>query len=66
MGPPFRRLKGLKMNRVEIIERIFALKTEAVDLGFDFPSQEITDSVTTHDLYLFLGELESFLYFERI
>lgn len=54
------------MNRVEIIERIFALKTEAVGLGFDFPSEEITDSVTTETLNLFLGELESFLYFERV
>jgi hypothetical protein len=53
------------MNRNEIITKIFSLKPEAVNLGFDFPSEEITDSVTTHDLHLFLGEVETFLYFEK-
>jgi hypothetical protein len=51
------------MNRDALIESILSLKTEAVALGFDWPSEDIA-SVSTEDLYLFLGEVESYLYFE--
>ena len=51
------------MNRDEIIEAILSLKTEAVAIGFDWPTEEIA-SVSTEDLYLFLGEVETYLYFE--
>jgi gamma-glutamyl-gamma-aminobutyrate hydrolase PuuD len=53
----------MKMNRDEIIEAILSLKTEAVAIGFDWPTEEIA-SVSTEDLYLFLGEVETYLYFE--
>jgi len=51
------------MNRDALIESILSLKEEVVALGFDWPSEDIA-SVSTEDLYLFLGEVESYLYFE--
>ena len=51
------------MNRDALIEAILSLKTEAVAIGFDWPTEEIA-SVSTEDLYLFLGEVETYLYFE--
>ena len=51
------------MNRDALIESIFSLKDEAVALGFDWPTEAIA-SVSTEDLYLFLGEVETYLYFE--
>jgi len=51
------------MNRDALIESILSLKNEVVALGFDWPSEDIA-SVSTEDLYLFLGEVESYLYFE--
>jgi hypothetical protein len=51
------------MNRDALIESILSLKDEVVALGFDWPSEDIA-SVSTEDLYLFLGEVESYLYFE--
>ena len=51
------------MNRDALIESILSLKDEAIALGFDWPTEEI-GSVSTEDLYLFLGEVESYLYFE--
>jgi hypothetical protein len=32
-------------------------------MGFDWPTEDI-NAATDEDLYLFLGEVESFLYFE--
>jgi len=51
------------MNRDALIESILSLKDEVVAIGFDWPSEDIA-SVSTEDLYLFLGEVESYLYFE--
>ena len=51
------------MNRDALIESLLSLKTEAVALGFDWPPEDIA-SVSTEDLYLFLGEVETYLYFE--
>ena len=51
------------MNRTALIESILSLKDEAIALGFDWPSEEI-GFCFTEDLYLFLGEVESYLYFE--
>jgi hypothetical protein len=53
----------MNMNRVALIESILSLKDEVVALGFDWPTEEIA-SVSTEDLYLFLGEVETYLYFE--
>ena len=53
----------MNMNRDEIIDSLLSRKDEVVAMGFDWPTQEM-DSVSTEDLYLFLGEVESFLYFE--
>ena len=52
------------MNRDALIEAIITRQPAAVALGFDWPTEEISVA-STEDLYLFLGEVESFIYFER-
>jgi hypothetical protein len=51
------------MNRDALVEYLLSRKDEVVALGFDWPTQEM-DSVSTEDLNFFLGDVESFLYFE--
>ena len=52
------------MNRDEIIDSLLSRKDEVVAMGFDWPTEDIS-LVSDKDLYLFLGEVESFIYFER-
>lgn len=51
------------MNREALVEYLLSRKDEVVALGFDWPTEDM-DSVSTEDLNLFLGEVDSFLYFE--
>jgi hypothetical protein len=51
------------MTRDALVEYLLSRKDEVVALGFDWPTQEM-DSVSTEDLNFFLGDVESFLYFE--
>lgn len=51
------------MNREELVEYLLARKDGVIAMGFDWPTEEM-DSVSTEDLHFFLGEIESFLYFE--
>ena len=53
----------MNMNRDEIIDSLLSRKDEVVAMGFDWPTEDIS-LVSDEDLYLFLGEVESFLYFE--
>ena len=53
----------MNMNRDEIIDSLLSRKDEVVAMGFDWPTEDIS-LVSDKDLYLFLGEVESFLYFE--
>ena len=49
------------MNREQIIERIFELKPEAVAKGFDWPTNDSTENVSTETLREFLDEVGYFL-----
>jgi hypothetical protein len=49
------------MNRQEIIDLIFGIKPEAVAKGFDWPTEESTENVSTETLREFLEELIYFL-----
>jgi hypothetical protein len=51
------------MNRDEIIDSLLSRKDEVIAMGFDWPTEDI-NTVTDEDLYLFLGEVETYLYFE--
>ena len=54
------------MNRDEIIDSLLSRKDEVVAMGFDWPTEWeiLLEIASDKDLYLFLGEVESFLYFE--
>ena len=53
----------MNMNRDALVEYLLSRKDEVVAMGFDWPTEDIS-LVSDKDLYLFLGEVESFLYFE--
>ena len=48
------------MDRQEVIEQIFSLKSKAIKEGFDWPTNDSTENVTTEVLAEFLEELKDF------
>lgn len=58
------------MTRLDLINRINELQKPALELGFDWPSNELgfTDpnSATTSELIEFLNELEYFFQFNKL
>lgn len=49
------------MNRAEIIKAIFERKEEAISRGFDWPTNDSTEAVTTEALTEFLAEINEFI-----
>lgn len=49
------------MNRQELIDLIFGIKAEAIQAGFDWPTNDSTESIETETLREFLYDVLRYL-----